>query len=697
MQDRKYLIRGVDTPTRIPMALKDGDLVNVLWERSTPKVILDVVIKFGGSDETFGGGGIVEELFIHGEAGARDVYYRNDSQITKLDVRKLFPEDPTRVRWGVTDNAFVVLCEPSYTFWVFQLSRAKHAPAGAFKQRATLKQTVDLATKDITLLDFHLVSHIHSDTHIIEINPQSPSGFALGADHVFDVGGDFDGHLVQKVDIPQLVAGQANVLDGSVNDFIPNHRVIGSAFQTIRFQFISDFWLDGDGSKAKPYTVMVSLLTDYQVTGNDTFAGTSLSVQQTCTTTPEPGHDGFELTYVVAEGDWVGDLHTRAGYVIDVTNGVVVHSGTGALARTFDNSESGGASTSPSLVNLIDPDPPLACETLSPTTYIPGEDAPPEGDTGLTYDGTHTASVQSSYAPNLLDPTGSPFMTEDPLTETTTSGANPDGTYYSLSGQAKPNNPVFFDETPIPGQTSTAAVNSFRMVTMSILSFDPKDQTKTRIWAVLRHDSGSFHSILPEEYIWAVKVVILDGLFNVKTVLTDWRRQIYKHGTGVSGFAVGTVTLLGSNAKHVLWQEHVGSTPTGDPDIITGAQYVETRRTLLCDYAAASPTVKVVGADSPGSDTTEQDEFASHNFRVLGEEVDLFYEGKEAKPGRRFVEAWDFKTKKPTLDQTDPEYPKEDTRFKSASKLKTLPEEIVTTTDVAAAYHGIGSLGKRAE
>jgi hypothetical protein len=687
----KYFILGTATPARSGLVnLAEGDQVSVQWKNGSPFMILNINNRRGsGADDPSSRGGIVETLFISGVEGAREIYYRNDKQVTNLKIRKLLVEDPTRLRWGFVDNAFIVLCEPSYTFYVFRLRRAPRQAAGTNKQAAKLVQIVALGTKNITLLDFHMINHNHSALHTQEINAQAGSGYALGDDHVFDVGNDFDDHLIQKVNIAQLVAGQANVLDGSVDTFFPNNRVIGPEFETILFQFISDFWLDGNGSKKKPYKVMISLLADYRVTGNDQTSGTDRSVATTCTLTPLPGHEGFEQTYNVGSGGWGGDLHTRSGYIINITDSVVVQSGTGDLARTFNNSESGGATTAVALVDRVDPPPNFGlCNNLSPTIFIPGVDFPPEGATGFTFSGTWSESIQGAFAPNLLDPVGSPFMLEDPLTEIVTAGTSP-GVYYCLSGQAKPNVPVFFDEATRPGSTIELAISTFRMVNMTLLFFDAKDPLKTRVFAVLRHNSG-VSPLRPEEFAWAVKAVILDGKFNVKHILTDWTRQVFKNAPHPNGWEVGAVTVLGSNGKHVMWREHIGSTPTGNPGPITGGEFVPTNRVKLADYTAETPTVQIVEADNP-NETTQADEFMAHHFKVLGEEVDLFYEGREGDkdhPGRRFIKAWDPKTKIPTLDQTSGVYPEPDKRFKSLQKLKDLPKGV--TVDVGdGTYHGV--------
>jgi hypothetical protein len=91
-------------------ALRAGGRVAVAWQQGRPLVAIAHSARRTGAPVPLpvGGGGIVEELFIAGEAGARDVYFRNDQQVTALAIRDQLPSDPVRVRWGATMRHFVV-------------------------------------------------------------------------------------------------------------------------------------------------------------------------------------------------------------------------------------------------------------------------------------------------------------------------------------------------------------------------------------------------------------------------------------------------------------------------------------------------------------------------------------------------------------------------------------------------------------
>jgi hypothetical protein len=90
--------------------LRAGSRVAVAWQQGRPVVAIAHSARRTGAPVPLPvvGGGIVEELFIAGEAGSRDVYFRNDQQVTNLELRQLLPSDPKRVRWGVGMRHFVV-------------------------------------------------------------------------------------------------------------------------------------------------------------------------------------------------------------------------------------------------------------------------------------------------------------------------------------------------------------------------------------------------------------------------------------------------------------------------------------------------------------------------------------------------------------------------------------------------------------
>lgn len=598
-----------------------GDKAAVLWKAGRPYLILAHNARraqFGPHiSESLP---ILEQLLIVGSAGSREVYFRNDKQTVSLDIRSQLPEDPYDVRWGGdSDNAFVVLCAPSFTFHVFELSRNHGKGAGSASVSATYRpqDSVVVEDTDITLLKLNLVSSSSGSQGIQEIHGLAFSGYGLGDLHDFASFHSFSGSLTVKLDLDQLVAGFSNDL------------VNGTDFQYQLSQLIRDFRLEGTGTVDDPYNIILSVIVNYNVSGNGTYTGTTSFLSYTCSPT-EP----LSFNYGSSEAGWNGQIGPlRAGYVVNLTTETVIHSGTGSEERTFSKTEHGGRGVSPLLTSTEEP---INCTNLQETNYIEGLDAVPSGDTGLTFSGPGASAIQDSAALNLLDPVSSPFINEDDLSESIESLGSEATRYFCRSGQAKPNVPMFAMEGgTAAGGTWTTYTNTFEMVDLRILHRST-DKDKTRLWAVLRHEEGQF-SVLSRHV--ALKVVLLDGWFNVLYVLTDWSRWIYRDDTPTefvnSDHVEGTIGVLSSNANHVLWRENIGSASTGTRGPISEPQYTQRRRTLLANVKTG--VVLVVAEDEPGS-TANQDIFDALDLNVVGVAVDFFHEGKE--DDRRCLEAW---------------------------------------------------------
>jgi hypothetical protein len=136
--DSRYFIRGVATPTRVSTQLHAGDPVSVLWRGGAPFMILEVLTRRGpGTDEPFPGGAVVEELFVAGEAGAREVWFRNDQQVIDLKLRAQLDGDPAYVKWATRSDAFVVATEEHH-YYIFRIARNQKTPLGPSRPRVTL-------------------------------------------------------------------------------------------------------------------------------------------------------------------------------------------------------------------------------------------------------------------------------------------------------------------------------------------------------------------------------------------------------------------------------------------------------------------------------------------------------------------------------------------------------------------------------
>jgi hypothetical protein len=111
-------------PARIPVAgegartIHPGQMVAVGWENRRPVVAIRHTARRSGAPTPLPTGlAIVEVLFIAGAPGARDIFFRNDSLVTKLEIRAQLAGDPEEVKWGARgDDFFVRVGLRYYTF-----------------------------------------------------------------------------------------------------------------------------------------------------------------------------------------------------------------------------------------------------------------------------------------------------------------------------------------------------------------------------------------------------------------------------------------------------------------------------------------------------------------------------------------------------------------------------------------------------
>jgi hypothetical protein len=131
--DGSYQVRGTRVTTTGLAQLQAGELVTVAWRRGVPYRILAHQARRAQPVRLITGrtGGVVEELFFQEISATRDefndkisakvdVYYRNDQQVTRLNLQDVISVDyfgtsneflrtgPVRVDWGQADNTFCV-------------------------------------------------------------------------------------------------------------------------------------------------------------------------------------------------------------------------------------------------------------------------------------------------------------------------------------------------------------------------------------------------------------------------------------------------------------------------------------------------------------------------------------------------------------------------------------------------------------
>lgn len=180
--DGTVQVRGHRIPTSGRAVLVAGDRVPVLWSLGQPAVVAQHSLRRSGGLVLTEEGYAVEELLLYEAAtdqpaGARwDVYFRNDQQVTRLNLSGIINADRVpaedwsfgsfgfnqtgvlKIGWGQADNMFWVMAQavrtpiasptPKYypRFYVFRLSRPEGEPAGGATQTASLVATVVLPT-----------------------------------------------------------------------------------------------------------------------------------------------------------------------------------------------------------------------------------------------------------------------------------------------------------------------------------------------------------------------------------------------------------------------------------------------------------------------------------------------------------------------------------------------------------------------
>lgn len=165
LADGRYQIGGDVLTAKGRARLGVGQRVHVFWRRGRRERILTHQWQRaqGGIAEEVALP-IVEELLLLGPHGNEEVYFRNDQQVTALDVASVINADvvagdtltgPLRAIWGEADNSFMVMAlareaagphaglyKPRY--YVFRLGRTENEPYGATTATATHVSTVDM-------------------------------------------------------------------------------------------------------------------------------------------------------------------------------------------------------------------------------------------------------------------------------------------------------------------------------------------------------------------------------------------------------------------------------------------------------------------------------------------------------------------------------------------------------------------------
>lgn len=101
--------------------LRAGQKVAVAWEKGRPVVAIAHTAKRSGAPVPLPRTPepLIEVLFIAGPPGAREIYFRNDQQVTALGIRPQLIADPDEVKWGTRGDDFLVRVGSLYYTFTF--------------------------------------------------------------------------------------------------------------------------------------------------------------------------------------------------------------------------------------------------------------------------------------------------------------------------------------------------------------------------------------------------------------------------------------------------------------------------------------------------------------------------------------------------------------------------------------------------
>lgn len=752
-----YLIRGFSTPTRAGLILQDGDAVSVLWKSGQPFMILNLQHQKGpGTDEPFGGGPVVEELFIVPVAGKKEVFFRNDKQVTNLKLRTVLGEDPVDVRWGQDMNNFVVVTgQPTADdltaqglhpknflrtvkrYHVFALTSTvvrKHGLGG--KKPTPKRKRIVEPYADQTVL-YRMQTTLDHQENLEGTNVKNewtlaatPSGgpanaaldTTLNGITVTNVAGPGAALLdvTNEHKLAEILNGvndDISLYYGDVEDFGCDLQGVFFLSARVKFWKISE---PVDGASENSQNVTVLHEDDITPCEIDVSSESStLSAGFTAfneAETPGVRSQGEAQYFVVKFG-----LPAPSVLWSSMPSTIVMSNVSRAasafhyfttfekyVGTTFDNppvppfTPITDATIDASLTNNC-----LANPYVPPSTY--GLDHFPNG---FPFVDTLTDEFANGYVSRrmtLIDKDRLPFVDSDPLMVGTEAPpvtlsfakafqtfdppnnvspghpANYTQTWNALGSAVLSFNPgtnerVFgisridhVVRTYVPSPTWSYRIRMLR--TLDLGHPKPLPALKPVIAVVVDRLRCTDQNSLPPVFEKQLGFFVFDTKGNMITLM-----PFTMTGTGtVPDEFAGTsklddgldIAILSGNRSHVLWTLSTAAERTGN-----------VRHIKLSSIAVPTGETKAVGDNWP--------EFEPNRFKILNLDAALYQAREKTVLGaraRKFIDAWDFKTKKPTLSQSAPGYPKP--ILPGAGMLKDLPPEITPDPDPIGQYHAV--------
>lgn len=255
LPNNRFLILGAEVPATGTIPLRAGQRVPVIFQQGRPTVIPMWSARRAQFPVTLPptAGQIVEMLFIaQTSTGKIEVFFRNDQQVTNLNVRDSLPADPDFVKWGSAGDRFVVRTSTLHSsfgvevghavkYHVFRLvrpsassplpSRDGKKVLGSTVVTSEFEVTVDPFAGTIQLVTIDFVGSLTGTSHstILTFIPGVPNQFAHDADTPISQSRS------QSLSLPIVL--DARIVDGQG----------GFGGTNFKSAHIDDVYLDDDG------------------------------------------------------------------------------------------------------------------------------------------------------------------------------------------------------------------------------------------------------------------------------------------------------------------------------------------------------------------------------------------------------------------------------------------------------------------
>jgi hypothetical protein len=651
-------VRVVNTwvPVTGKVQLRAGQTVAVMWRDGIPQVAMMNQARRGGGDVTQAiAGAVVEELFIAGAVGAREVWFRNDQQVTNLSLRRRLDAEPVYVKWGTRADSFVV-ATAAHHYYICTLSRDEKTILGSSTAAATIVRDEQPLDQNIALVAAQNTFTLTGETKY----------WTMSWDGINGTSGTLNEAAPNPITGSQNTDGQIFLTRTSVESLTSPHILI------------TDIQLDDKLELLFVLSVRLSLLPITPAAAVSASHPIQHSDNSGTVEFPAFSNDAVINSTVGTYGTHVFVVNVSTAEVLFRTckNKIIQNVQTQLTKlHTYRNISDGQIQSQPSAFNQTGKNGQLLSAWVAHGSF--------DFDySGLLSDFANASLPGvASYTYDEFDSTRTPYLD-----------------FTEIFGQE--------DSTLTVGPFATRATDLFNV---SQFHGVRASFTRRRVWQRKRYFmSGTYlprRATSPTRLplgILLVKVKLevratattllpassygfflhdLEG--NTTTILVPMTSNFHSsqgvtHPVSHSTFSNipetdGVFVVLGFNGTHLLWV-HAHRDIFGGPDIVD---------IKLTNVNTGDTVVVISGAgdvDVAGDATyaAALQAFLLRNFQVP--RPDFFYYPAETAPGNNFIRAWNA-AGVPTLDAAEPGFPIIDSELANLGTLQQLPSAVVPIED----------------